>query len=133
MIITSINGEELEKSKSNSPEEFFNRSEVTFRDGKSEKTLAVLYVRYFDEKISELSSFETEELFEMDGRIIHLREIIALLALKTNPAYAKRHRVYINDEQQFAALFNGVDERSIQEIVNKIINEGRYELTEQNV
>ncbi|WP_261129201.1 hypothetical protein [Bacillus sp. Marseille-Q3570] len=133
MIITSITGTELEKSKSNSPEEFFNRSEVTFRDGKSEKTLAVLYVRYFDEKISELSSFETEELFEMDGRIIHLREIVALLALKTNPAYVKRHRVYINDEQQFAALFNDVDAGSIQEMVKKILNEGRYEFTEQNV
>ncbi|MGP4082140.1 hypothetical protein ACTWQL_19825 [Pseudalkalibacillus sp. R45] len=133
MIITSISGEELEKSKSNSPEEFFNRSEVTFRDGKTEKTLAVLYVRYFDEKISDLSSFETEELFEIDGRIIHLREIVALLALQTNQAYAKRHRVYINDEQQFATLFNGVDEGSLQEMVNKILNEGGYELTEQNV
>ncbi|WP_408006581.1 hypothetical protein ACJROX_17995 [Pseudalkalibacillus sp. A8] len=133
MIITSITGKELEKSKSNSPEEFFNRSEVTFLDGKNEKTLAVLYVRYFDEKISEFSSFETEELFEVEGRLIHLREIVALLALKAHPEYAKRHRVYINDEVQFASLFKAIEKESLKTMVKKIVADGRLELNEQKV
>ncbi len=127
MIITSIAGKELEKSKSNSPEEFFNRSEVTFLDGKSEKTLTVLYVRYFDEKISEFSSFKTEELFEVEGRLIHLREAVALLALQAYPEYAKRHRVYINDEVQFASLFKGKEPEALKKMVKNIMVEGRLE------
>ncbi|MCF6408283.1 hypothetical protein [Pseudalkalibacillus salsuginis] len=131
MIITSIAGKELEKSKSNSPEEFFNRSEVTFLDGKIEKTLTVLYVRYFDEKISEFSSFETEELFEVEGRVIHLREVVALLALRAYPEFAKRHRVYINDEGQFASLFKVKETETVKKMVQNIMVEGRLELNGQ--
>ncbi|MGM7701733.1 hypothetical protein ACSVDE_08375 [Pseudalkalibacillus sp. Hm43] len=129
MIIHSISGEELEKSKSNSPEEFFTRSEVTFsgEDGKS-KTLAVLYVRFFDEKMSEWSPFESDPIFDVKGKSIHMRDVVALIALHKNPDFQHRHRVYINEEEAFAALFKGLDAETITGWVTQLESDGQLNL-----
>lgn len=47
MNICRLHGEELQKSQSNTFEDYFNRSEVTYRDGGEERTLSVLYLRHF--------------------------------------------------------------------------------------
>ncbi len=50
MLLKKCEGYELEKEKSNTSEDFFNRSEVVYVENGKEKTLHVLYVRYFDER-----------------------------------------------------------------------------------
>ncbi len=129
MMIHSISGEELEKSKSNSPEEFFTRSEVTFSDenGKS-KTLAVLYVRFFDEKMSEWSPFESDPIFKVDDKSFHMRDVIALIALHKNPEFQHRHRVYINEEEAFAALFEGLDAETVKGWITQLESDGQLNL-----
>ncbi|WP_349407620.1 hypothetical protein [Pseudalkalibacillus sp. SCS-8] len=130
MIITSFEGEVLEKSKSNSPEEFFNRSTVHYKVDKGRiKTLSVLYVRYFEEKMAELTPFEADPIFEVDGKDIHLREVIAIQALINRPELQERTRVYINEESDFATLFDGVDIEALKNIVKTIHSNGEATLS----
>lgn len=130
MIINSISSEELEKSKSNSPEEFFNRSEVTYTDEKGKsKTLSVLYVRFFDEKVSEYTPYDSDPLFEVNGRPIYVRDVVAMLALQKHPEYQSRHRVYINEEESFASLFEGMDISELEEKIMKLETDGQLQLT----
>ncbi|MCF6137631.1 hypothetical protein [Pseudalkalibacillus berkeleyi] len=128
MKVTAIASEELEKSKSNSPEEFFSRSDVTFEDEGKHKTLSVLYVRYFDEQLLEQTSIQSNPVFEVNGKGMYIRDLVALLALKKNPEYRKRYRVYINEEDQFLSLFESVEQSALEEMVKQIHEHGYLEI-----
>lgn len=128
MKVTAIASEELEKSKSNSPEEFFSRSDVTFEDEGKQKTLSVLYVRYFDDQVLEQTSIQSNPVFEVSGKEMYIRDLVALLALKKNPEYRKRHRVYINEEDQLLSLFENIEQSVIENMVKQIHEHGQLEL-----
>ncbi|WP_257347788.1 hypothetical protein [Pseudalkalibacillus decolorationis] len=130
MIITSCNGYELEKSQSNSPEDFFNRSEVTYtvKSGK-ERTFALLYLRYFDDLIGELTPFNENPIYEINNQSVHLKDVIGLIALYQHPEYEKRHRVYINDNQQFADLFEGIEPDQLKHMVTELYEKGKLSLS----
>jgi hypothetical protein len=131
VIIQSIAGEELEKSKSNSPEDFFTRSSVTFIAGKEqEKTLSVLYLRFFEEKLSDLTPFDSDPLFDVNGRTIHFREIVALVSLMNQPKFQDRHRIYINEEEDFTALFKGTKADELKKMVTTLLSEGHLNVPE---
>lgn len=117
MKIKEIKGYELEKSKKNTSEDFFNQSEVTYEIDGEEKTLKVLYLRYFDEIKGELTPFKEDPLFEVGAKPIHFKDIVALCFLVKNPELTKRKRVYVNSKEEFASYFKDVDLDEIKKMI----------------
>ena len=128
MLIKQCVGYELEKEKSNTSEDFFNRSEVTFVEDGKEKTLHVLYVRYFDELIGSITPFEADPIFKSGSREVYLRDLVAIAALLKNPGYRHRKRVYINVKKEFADIFNGLEFNKLPEIFEGIEQKGAFEV-----
>ena len=128
MLIKQCVGYELEKEKSNTSEDFFNRSEVTFVEDGKEKTLHVLYVRYFDELIGSITPYEVDPVFKAGSRGVNLRDLVAITALLKNPGYRHRKRVYINVQKEFADIFTGLDFSKLPEIFESIEQKGSFEL-----
>lgn len=124
VLIKSCLGYELEKEKSNTSEDFFNRSEVTFVEDNKEKTLAVLYVRFFEEKLNEFTPFLANPIYQEEGLDIHLMDIVALVLLIKNPGFRHRKRVYINNQNEFSAYFQDVDFGKIIDVV-KIVKQNQ--------
>lgn len=129
MIIKKCHGYELEKEKRNTSEDFFNRSEVTFLDGGEEKTLRVLYIRYFDEKFSEFTPFAADPVAAVGNKQYEFKDIVALVCLLNNPAYRERKRVYINSEKEFAACFQEIDVEKMYTILRAIEENGGYQVS----
>ena len=128
MLIKECNGYELEKEKSNTSEDFFNRSEVTFEEEGQEKTVHVLYVRYFDTLFSEFTPFETNPVFHAGGREVYFKDIVALVCLLKNPGLRHRKRIYINSQTDFASYFKGIDFSKIPEVFEQLENKKSYAL-----
>ncbi|RBW70347.1 hypothetical protein [Bacillus taeanensis] len=128
MKILQLKGYELEKSKSNTPEEFFNRSEIVYLDKGEEKTFYVLYLRYFEEKISEITPFESDPIFTIADRDIYFRDIAAFLCFINNPDFKKRRRVYINSLQEFSTYFKNINYEEVKSMFEKIEKQESVEL-----
>ena len=128
MLIKQCVGYELEKEKSNTSEDFFNRSEVTFVENGKEKTLHVLYVRFFDELIGSITPYEADPVFKAGSREVYLRDLVAIAALLKNPGYRHRKRVYINVQKEFADIFNGLEFSKLPEIFESIEQKGSFEI-----
>lgn len=109
MLIKQCNGYELEKEQSNTSEDFFNRSEITFEEGGEERTLHVLYVRYFEDLMNGFMPFESNPIFAAGSRDIELKDIVALVCLLKKPEFRHRKRVYINSQVEFSSYFQGID------------------------
>ena len=124
MLINQCGGYELEKEKSNTSEDFFNRSEVTFVDEGEEKTLHVLYLRYFDEMFNEFTPYQQDPIFDE----VEFKEIVALVCLIKNPGLRHRKRVYINSKHEFAAYFQDIDFNKLPEIFQSLKQNKSYEL-----
>jgi len=128
LLIKRCYGYELEKEKSNTSEDFFNRSEITFEEDGKEKTLHVLYVRYFDELFSEFTPFETEPLFTTGANEIYFKDIVALICLIKNPSLRHRKRIYISSRAEFASYFQDIDFSKIHNIFEQIETQKSYNL-----
>jgi hypothetical protein len=129
MFIKQCSGYELEKERSNTSEDFFNRSEVTFVEDGNEKTLQVLYVRYFDELISKFTPFEQDPILSASSREVTFKEIVALACLLKNPGYRHRKRVYINSENEFAEVFGNFNFSKLAELFKNMEKHGGYEVS----
>ncbi|MGJ7909318.1 hypothetical protein [Neobacillus sp. LXY-1] len=129
MFIKQCRGYELEKEKSNTSEDFFNRSEVTFVENGEEKTLHVLYVRYFDESFQEFTPFQSDPIITQDGLEVAFKDIVALVCLLKNPGLRARKRVYINSKYEFASYFQDVDFEKLPEIFISLKQKNGYELS----
>lgn len=119
MKIKEIKGYELEKSKKNTSEDLFNQSEVTYEEDGVEKTLKVLYLRYFDEIKGELTPFKEDPVFEVGSKSINFKDIVALCFLVKNPELKNRKKVYMNSKEHFAAYFKDIDINEIQKMIPK--------------
>ncbi|ESU30294.1 hypothetical protein G3A_22140 [Bacillus sp. 17376] len=128
MLIKQCIGYELEKEKSNTSEDFFNRSEVTFVEDGKEKTLHVLYVRYFDELAGSITPYEQDPIFKAGTKDVYIRDLVALAALLKNPGYRHRKRVYINEQREFADIFTGLDYSKIPGVFEGIGQKGSFEV-----
>ncbi|WML47653.1 hypothetical protein RCG23_20130 [Neobacillus sp. PS3-34] len=128
MLIKECQGYELVKEKSNTSEDFFNRSEITFTEDGVEKTLHVLYVRYFDEAFQELTPYGQDPLFNEGGKEVAFKDIVALVCLLKNPGLRHRKRLYISSKQEFAAYFQGIDFEKLPEIFRSLAQKNGYEL-----
>ncbi|MFC0271536.1 hypothetical protein ACFFIX_08720 [Metabacillus herbersteinensis] len=120
MIVKSCNGYELEKEKPNTPEDFFNRSEVVYEDesGK-EQQLSVLYVRYFEEGLQQYTPFK-ENLILGGDNPVYLKDIVALVCLLNHSTYLARRRVYIKSAEEFSRLFEGLDVDKLHKLLKEL-------------
>ena len=118
----------MEKEKSNTSEDFFNRSEVTFFEDSEEKTLHVLYVRYFDEFFPEFTPYQQNPILMKDNIQVTFKDIVALVCLIKNPGLRKRKRLYINSKQELASYFQDIDFEKLPEIVLEVKKNNNFEL-----
>ena len=129
MFIKRIRGYELEKEKSNTSEDFFNRSEVEFVEDGKVRTIHLLYVRYFDEKIAEHAPFGQESNSAGDGSKTAYKDMAALAWLLQHPEARHRKRIYINSEREYAELFNHLDASKFLDLVRRIEVDGGCEIS----
>lgn len=114
MELIRSEGFELIKEEKNHPTDMFNRSEVTYLlDGK-EREFQVVYLRYFDEIIDQVTPFQTNPVFTTSGKEVFLKDIVALVALLTNEKNQLNKRIYISDGKEFKSLFAGLDVEKLQ-------------------
>ncbi len=128
LLIKECIGYELEKEKSNTSEDFFNRSEVTFFEDAVEKTLHVLYVRYFDECIHEFTLYQQNPIVTKDDVEVTFKDIVALVCLLKNPGLRNRKRLYINSKHEFASYFQDINFDKLPEIVLTVKQNKHFEL-----
>jgi hypothetical protein len=128
LLVKQCKGYELEKEKPNTSEDFFNRSEVVYVENGEEKTLHVLYVRYFDELISEFTPYNEKTVFQAGSNDVTFKEIVALVCLIKNPGLRHRKRIYINKKEEFASYFEGIDYAKLPEIFQQIVQKQGFEL-----
>lgn len=129
MKIKECKGYELEKALPNTSEDYFNRSEVTFVDGGKERTLHVLYVRYFEQLKGDFTPYEEDPIFQVGARDVYFRDIIALACLLKNPENRERKRVYISNEKEFARIFQDFNFEELKSIMETIEKNASYELS----
>ncbi|MEO2074306.1 MAG: hypothetical protein ABGX20_02825 [Bacillus sp. (in: firmicutes)] len=128
MQIKECKGFELEKEKSNTSEDFFNRSEVTFIDNGEERTLHVLYVRYFDEFLQELTPYKQDPIIVQNENEIFFRDIVALCCLIKNPGLRNRKRLYINSKNEFASYFQDINFDKLPEVIHALKQKKSFDL-----
>lgn len=128
MIIKHCSGFELEKEKSNTSEDFFNRSEITFEDDGKEKTLYVLYVRYFEDLMKEFTPFQSNPIFTVGSREVALKDLVALICLLKNPGFRHRKRVYINSQAEFSSYFRDLNFTKLLEIFEALESKKNFHL-----
>ncbi|WP_209122507.1 hypothetical protein [Alkalihalobacillus sp. BA299] len=128
MIIIKAEGIELEKEKPNTSEDFFNRSTVIYTDNGKEKELNVLYVRFFDEKSSEISPFAENPIMTIDQKEVSFKDIVALVCLLQNPGNKEKKRIYINELKELETIFRKVDIEKVKKIMTELITQGKSRL-----
>ena len=119
-MIKDCIGYELEKEKSNTSEDFFNRSELTFVEDGEERTLHVLYVRYFEEIMHEFTPYQQNPILVQGELEVSFKDIVALVCLLKNPGLRNRKRIYINSKRDFALYFQDIDYEKLADLVSKI-------------
>lgn len=128
MLIKKCNGYELEKEQSNTSEDFFNRSEITFSENGEERTLHVLYVRFFDQFFSEFTPYTGDPIFTVGAKEVTFKEIVALVCLLKNPGLKNRKRLYINSKFEFASYFEDIDFAKLPDVFSALAANKHYEL-----
>lgn len=128
LFIKECKGYELEKALPNTSEDFFNRSEVTFVEDGNEKTLSVLYVRYFDKLMNEFTPFDGDPVFQLGSVSVSFKDIVAIVCLIKNPSFKERKRVYLHSQAEFASYFKDVDYDKLKVIFQSLVEQKGYEL-----
>ncbi|MDP7991054.1 hypothetical protein Q9B79_14785 [Bacillus sp. MHSD_36] len=128
MIITGYAGYELEKEKPNTSEDFFNRSEVTYILNDKERTFSVLYVRYFEEVLQEITPFEGNPVCKVEEQDIYLRDIVAICCLLKENELRMQKRLYLNNIEEFQQYFDTGTVVKVQEILAELHKNKRVEI-----
>ncbi|EJS55721.1 hypothetical protein CN445_00050 [Bacillus cereus] len=128
MIIIGYAGYELEKAKPNTSEDFFNRSEVTYVLNNQEKTFSVLYVRYFEEIVQEITPFEGNPVYKVEEQDVYLRDIVAIACLVNNKELRAQKRLYLNEVTDFQRYFDEGTVVKVQEILAELHKNKRVEI-----
>lgn len=128
MIIIGYAGYELEKAQPNTSEDFFNRSEVTYILNNQEKTFSVLYVRYFEEILQEITSFEGNPVYKVEEQDVYLRDIVAIACLVKDKELRAQKRLYLNEVTDFQRYFDEGTVVKVQEILAELHKNKRVEI-----
>lgn len=107
MKIIDVTYEHLNKERSNSPEDSFVRSTVTYVQDGNQKEFHVLYPAIFGEAAKAKGLWEYE---------VALHEAIALNLISSYPG---RKRLYLNSEDDF---LNSLETTNLQELYTTIMN-----------
>ncbi|MDG4656049.1 hypothetical protein P6P90_01750 [Ectobacillus antri] len=102
MQVKEIGGYELVKAQSNTSEDFFNRSFVTYVHNDKERTFFVLYLRYFEEQILQQADF-SHILVLIKQYNLRLKETFALICLLKTSMLIERKRLYITTIDEFVS------------------------------
>ena len=132
MIIKQFSGYELTKAQPNTSEDYFNRSEVTYITNGEERTLHVLYVRYFEEQLQQFTPFAGNPVFQIENEDIAFKDIAALACLLHDPNMISRKRVYINTTEEFAPYFDVHAVERLKEIAAECRKNGSVLVKEEN-
>ncbi|NRR19763.1 hypothetical protein [Brevibacillus sp. MS2.2] len=100
MKLVSVAGESVAPGKGGSPSDTFDRSIATWQENGQEKTITVTYVRYFGKVLAERG------IYDQEAEGVPVSHLVATLFLEKHPE-AKETRHYINDTEDFVALFEG--------------------------
>jgi len=106
MRIASFYGIEMEKEMKTSFQDYFNESIVTYIKEGTEHTLSVVYLRYFEENITQFTNFQENPICIFKDREIFLCDIVGLVYLVKNYKKSNRKRIFISDGQEFSTIFN---------------------------
>lgn len=98
MKLISVAGESVAPGKGGSPSDTFDRSIATWQDNGEQKTITVTYVRYFGKVLAERGIYDQET----EG--VPVSHLVATLFEEKHPG-AKENRHYINNTEDFVALF----------------------------
>lgn len=128
LILKELRGYELEKAQPNTSEDFFSRSEVVYVENGVEKTLHVLYVKFFEESLEQYSPYQNQPLFTVEDRDISLKDIIGLVFLLYHPEGNIRKRIYVKDFQEFTKYLKKVDYNKLELIVNELHKHNSYHI-----
>ena len=128
LILKELRGYELEKAQPNTSEDFFTRSEVVYIDNGVEKTLHVLYVKFFEESLDQYSPYQSQPLFTVEDKDVMLKDITALIFLLYHPEGKRRKRIFVNDFKQFTKYFDKVDYNKIKTIVEELQKHNSYHI-----
>ncbi|HET7629217.1 MAG TPA: hypothetical protein VFK44_12665 [Bacillales bacterium] len=126
MKIIHCSGERLEKSSPTSPEDAFVRSTVKYEADGRERKLEVVYLRCFEDDLSEWAPFEGDPLFAAGTREVHLRDAAAVAALVQDPKMQQRKRLYLHDVKGLANLFERLNVEAFIELFQRLETEGCY-------
>lgn len=132
MQIIECKGYELEKEKPNTPQDFFNRSEITYLEDGIEKSLHVLYVRYFDQVFQEFTPYHQDPIFGVGESSVNFRDIVALVCLMKDPKLKSQKRIYINSKHEFASYFEGINFNKLPEVFQTLKQKKSYEIRNLN-
>lgn len=113
-------GYELTKAQPNTSEDFFTRSEATFYLDGEERTLHVLYVKFFEEQAKDILPYSAEPLFQTGEREIYLRDIVALIYLMQHPQGKIRKRIFVNDQLEFLEYLKNANYKEIESMVRQL-------------
>ena len=128
MLIKQCKGYELEKEKPNTSEDYFNRSELTYVENGVEKTLHVLYLRYYEENFAEYTPFDENPIFNVEGWKSILKIFFGIICLLKNPGLRHRKRIYINTEREFKYYFQDVNFEKIKDLLTDLIRNQSAEI-----
>lgn len=132
MQIIECKGYELEKEKPNTPQDFFNRSEITYLEDGIEKSLHVLYVRYFDQVFQEFTPYHQDPIFGVGESSVHFRDIVALICLMKDPGLKSQKRIYINSKHEFASYFEGINFNKLPDVFQSLKQKKSFEIRNPN-
>ncbi|MBM7552412.1 hypothetical protein [Thalassobacillus pellis] len=128
MEIRVSKGVELEKTLKNSPEDFFNRSDIVYEDKGTERKFSLLYLRYFDEKVHEFTPFESNPIMTYGDVDVELKDVAAFIAFIKNPGYKHRKKVYINEYEDYKKLFSDVNWEAVKQAYLKLSDGKSFEM-----
>ncbi|MGD6895445.1 hypothetical protein [Bacillus sp. UMB0728] len=128
LFIKQCKGYELEKEMPNTSEDFFNRSEVVYMEEGQEKTLHVLYIRYFEESMESFTPFGSDPVFKAGGREVAFKDLVALACLLKKTGLRDRKRVYINNKAEFESYFDKLDFGKLREVFNGVEEEKGFQI-----
>lgn len=114
MRITNVTGEQLEKDRSNSPEDSFARATVTYEVKGKEKTFSVLYPIFFQQRAID------------EGLVGEETSIHEVIAMSFFEKYPDRKRVYISEEAEFLACLKETDTERLHAKLNELKTNGSY-------
>lgn len=114
MKVFMYGGYELEKALPNTSEDYFNRSEVIYEVNGEVRTLSVLYLRYFEERMEDLTLFKNGIVCICNGKEVLFKEVFALICLLKNPLLMTQRRLYLADMEEIRSYATHVN---IEELV----------------